>query len=171
MKLDAKLAPAYNQLGFLQLKAGQTADAESNFKTAIALDPQYAEAQSNLGVLYGQQGKNAEAERLFVEATENNPQYSQAFANLGLIQASQGRLPEAADDIGPRSAAGCEQYCRAHRVWNGAAAARTAERSAGRLSQSGGTATEIAGSAPQPRQRIGRRPRLATSDCPAQASD
>jgi Flp pilus assembly protein TadD len=99
MKLDAKLAPAYNQLGFLQLKAGQAADAESNFKTAIALDPQYAEAQSNLGVLYGQQGKNAEAERLFVQASENNPQYSQAFANLGLIQASQGRLPEAATTL------------------------------------------------------------------------
>ena len=56
MRLDAKFAPVYNQLGFLQLKAGQTANAESNFKTAIALDPQYAEAQSNLGVLYGQQG-------------------------------------------------------------------------------------------------------------------
>jgi Flp pilus assembly protein TadD len=99
MKLDAKLAPVYNQLGFLQLKAGQTADAENNFKTAIALDPQYAEAQSNLGVLYGQQGREPEAERLFVEATENNTQYRQGFANLGLIQASQGRLPEAATTL------------------------------------------------------------------------
>jgi Flp pilus assembly protein TadD len=99
MRIDAKFAPVYNQLGFLQFKAGQVAEAESNFKTAIALDPQYAEAQSNLGVLYGQQGNPAEAERLFVEATENNPQYSQAFANLGLIQASQGRLPEAATTL------------------------------------------------------------------------
>ena len=45
MNLDASLAPVHNQLGFLDLQAGQTANAEDQFKTAISLDPQYAEAQ------------------------------------------------------------------------------------------------------------------------------
>ena len=36
-------------LGFLDLQADQAAEAEKQFKTAIALDPQYAEAQNNLG--------------------------------------------------------------------------------------------------------------------------
>jgi tetratricopeptide (TPR) repeat protein len=95
MKLDASLAPVHNQLGFLDLQANQTADAENQFKTAISLDPQYAEAQNNLGVLYGRLGKDSEAEQLFRRATENNPQYGQAFANLGLILASQSRYAEA----------------------------------------------------------------------------
>ena len=100
MKLDATLAPVHNQLGFLDLQAGQAAIAEDQFKTAISLDPQYAEAQNNLGVLYGQAGKNAEAEQLFRKATENNPEYGQAFANLGLILASESRYSEAVQSLG-----------------------------------------------------------------------
>jgi len=95
VKLDSKLAPVHNQLGFLDLQASHTGDAEAQFKTAISLDPQYAEAQNNLGVLYGQVGKDGEAEQLFRKATENNPQYGQAFANLGLILASESRYAEA----------------------------------------------------------------------------
>ena len=49
MSLDASLAPVHNQLGFLDLQAGQTANAEDQFKTAISLDPQYAEALNNRG--------------------------------------------------------------------------------------------------------------------------
>ncbi|WP_158750008.1 tetratricopeptide repeat protein [Acidobacterium sp. S8] len=93
--LDATLAPVHNQLGFLDLQAGHTQDAERQFKTAISLDPQYAEAQNNLGVLFGQLGKEADAEKMFRLATENNPQYGQAFANLGLIQAGDGRYADA----------------------------------------------------------------------------
>ena len=105
MKLDAKLAPVHNQLGFLELQAGQSANAEDQFKSAIALDPQYAEAQNNLGVLYGRAGKNSEAEQLFRKATENNPQYGQAFANLGLILASESRYRRSRKGAGQRGAA------------------------------------------------------------------
>lgn len=93
--LDPKFAPTHNQIGFLKLRAGQTAEAETEFKLAISLNPQYAEAQNNLGVVYGREGKTKDAENLFREATENDPQYAQAFANLGLILAGEMRLPEA----------------------------------------------------------------------------
>ena len=93
--LDPAFAPAKNQLGFLNLRAGRTAEAEAEFKAAISINPQYAEAQNNLGVLYGQQGRAKEAEALFRLATENDPQYAQAFANLGLILAGESRLTEA----------------------------------------------------------------------------
>lgn len=93
--LDPKLAPAYNQLGFLDLQAGHAKEAENQLKTAISLDPQYAQAQNNLGVLYGQLGQTEDAEKMLRLATENDPQYSQAFANLGLILASQQRYNEA----------------------------------------------------------------------------
>jgi superkiller protein 3 len=94
-QLDSKLAPVHNQIGFLDLQAGHTQEAETQFNAAISLDPQYAEAQNNLGVLYGQLGKDDEAIKMFRLATENNPKYSQAFANLGLILAGQGRFNEA----------------------------------------------------------------------------
>ncbi len=93
--LDQKFAPAHNQLGFLCLQSGQSAEAEKELKLAVSLDPQYAEAQSNLGVLYAQQGNNSEAERLFRQATENNPQYAQAFVNLGLTLAAESRFEDA----------------------------------------------------------------------------
>jgi tetratricopeptide (TPR) repeat protein len=95
IELDASIARAHNQLGFLNMQAGDDSGAEQELKAAVALDPGYAEAQNNLGVLYGQLGKSKEAEELFREATENNPQYSQAFINLGLILAGESRFPEA----------------------------------------------------------------------------
>jgi tetratricopeptide (TPR) repeat protein len=48
IELDAKFAPAHNQIGFLNLQAGKTAEAENEFRTAISLDPQNVEAQNNL---------------------------------------------------------------------------------------------------------------------------
>jgi tetratricopeptide (TPR) repeat protein len=99
VRLDASLARAHNQLGFLDLQAGKSSDAEKELKQATVLDPGYAEAQSNLGLFYGQQGRNKDAERLFRQATENDPQYVQAFINLALIQASESRFPEAEQSL------------------------------------------------------------------------
>jgi len=95
VELDARLAPAHNQLGLIDLEDGKVADAEKRFNNALSLDPGYAEAQSNLGVLYGRAGKNKQAEEMFRRAIENDPGYAQAYLNLGLILASEDRFAEA----------------------------------------------------------------------------
>ena len=159
MKLDASLAPVHNQLGFLDLQAGQTANAEDQFKTAISLDPQYAEAQNNLGVLYGRVGKNSEAEQLFRKATENNPQYGQAFANLGLILASESRYSEAVQALG--SAVQLEpKPWRAERIRDGSGAPEPGQRGFALFSQGDGTGSEVTGSTFEPGNRFGGPVRL-----------
>ena len=99
IQIDAKFAPAHNQIGFLDLQSGLNAEAEREFKTALVLNPQFAEAQNNLGVLYGQAGQNSEAEKLLRSATAINPQYGQAFVNLGLILAGESRFSEAREAL------------------------------------------------------------------------
>src|SRR5207248_2653825 len=44
IELDAKFAPARNQLGSVLMTQGRLADAEKQFRAAIENDPQYAEA-------------------------------------------------------------------------------------------------------------------------------
>ena len=127
VQLDAKLALPHNQLGF-SISRQITANAEKQFKAAIALDPQYAEAQNNLGVLYGQLGKSGEAEQLFRQATENNPQYGQAFANLGMILASESRYSEAAPGAWQRGATRAKESRRAQRIRDGAGALEPGQR-------------------------------------------
>src|SRR5260370_27134884 len=65
LSIDPSFAPLHNQIGFLSLQAGRTAEAETQFTTATPPAPQYSEGQNHLGVGYGQQGKPAEEGRLF----------------------------------------------------------------------------------------------------------
>jgi tetratricopeptide (TPR) repeat protein len=92
---DPSFAQAHNQLGYVVLEEGKTAQAEKEFKTALSLNPHYAEAQNNLGVLYGQRGNDGEAERWFRQAIQSNPAYVQALVNLSATLASESRFAEA----------------------------------------------------------------------------
>jgi len=99
VSLDAKMAPAHNQLAVLDLGEEHFADAQRHLETALTLDPQLAEAQGNLGVIYDRQGKIKEAEALFRQAVENDPKYRQGYLNLGLSLAQQNRLADARDTL------------------------------------------------------------------------
>jgi tetratricopeptide (TPR) repeat protein len=92
---DPSFAQAHNQLGYVVLEEGKTAQAEKEFKTAVSLNPHYAQAQNNLGVLYGQRGNDGEAERWFRQAIQSNPAYVQALVNLSATLASESRFREA----------------------------------------------------------------------------
>lgn len=93
--LDPGSASVHNQIGYIILQAGRSAEAEKEFKIALSLNPHYAEAQNNLGTLYGQQGNDAAAEELFRQAVSNDPGYAQAFVNLGVTLASESRFADA----------------------------------------------------------------------------
>ncbi|MGB2663747.1 MAG: tetratricopeptide repeat protein [Candidatus Acidiferrum sp.] len=95
IELDPKFAPAHNQLGLLDLQAGQTVGAEKEFGAAISLNPHDVEARNNLGILYGQQGRDAEAAQLFQAAIENDPRYAPSYVNLAVAFASLSRFSEA----------------------------------------------------------------------------
>jgi Tfp pilus assembly protein PilF len=97
--LDPSLADVHNQLGYLDLLAGDTAAAQQQFQAALRSNPGLADALGNLGVLYGQQGKLAQAEHLLRLAVESDPGYEKGYMNLGLILAAEGRLDEARNQI------------------------------------------------------------------------
>jgi tetratricopeptide (TPR) repeat protein len=93
--LNPSIADVHNQLGFLDLSAGDEAAAEQQFQAALRVEPGMPDALGNLGVLYGQQGKLSAAERLLRLAVESDPSYEKGQMNLGLILAAEGRFEEA----------------------------------------------------------------------------
>lgn len=93
--LNPSIADVHNQLGFLDLTAGDAAAAEQQFQDALRADPGKTDALGNLGVLYGQQGKLPAAEHLLRLAVEGDPTYEKGYMNLGLILAAEGRFDEA----------------------------------------------------------------------------
>ncbi len=93
ISIDSRLARAHNQLGFLDLQAGQDGEAEKELKTAISLDP---------GICRGSKAtwacSTASRERIRRRSSfsarppKTIRSYAQAFVNLGLILASESRL-------------------------------------------------------------------------------
>lgn len=73
---------SYN-LGLEAQQKGDTADAISYYKGAIAGDPELSDAYLNLGSIYFAQKKYADAQANFKKASELNPTDALGFSNLG----------------------------------------------------------------------------------------
>ena len=95
VRLRPDFAPALNQLGYVQARAGQAAQADPSLRAAIAAAPQYAEAENNLGSLLSETGRNTEAEACFRSAVAANPRAIDAWINLAATLAGRGRYDEA----------------------------------------------------------------------------
>jgi Flp pilus assembly protein TadD len=48
LRINAKDADGWSNLGVLHAQSGQTAAARSDFERALAIDPQHAQARANL---------------------------------------------------------------------------------------------------------------------------
>ncbi|MDO8680943.1 MAG: tetratricopeptide repeat protein [Acidobacteriota bacterium] len=84
MAIDATVPPWVSlSLGSAYFRAGRMADAEREYKAAIAADPKFGEAHSNLAVVYLETGRIAEADASLRAATKAgfkmNPQLEQAI--------------------------------------------------------------------------------------------
>ncbi len=90
-------APLYNK-GVLQQQAGQTADAEASYRSALAKDPNNPQIQTALGVLLANQGDTAEAVTLLASGAPKLPQTASAapfYSRLGDLYAKQKDYPDA----------------------------------------------------------------------------
>jgi type IV pilus assembly protein PilF len=79
-------APAYNVLGLLYQRLGDTVESENNFKKSISLDSSDSSTLNNYGLLLCSNGRLDEAETSFINAA-NNPFYDSpeiALTNAGL---------------------------------------------------------------------------------------
>jgi tetratricopeptide (TPR) repeat protein len=96
MEYSLDFAFAGYNLGNLNARLGDRAEAERFYRTAISIDELFFPAKSNLAVLLNSMGRNDEAETLLREILEAYPENYDTAYSLGLLVAEMGRLEEAA---------------------------------------------------------------------------
>lgn len=93
--LRPTFAPAWNALGYMELRAGRDREAQAAFTRAVQLVPDFAEAQSNLGSMYEKAGQLEPAEQHFRAAVQSNPGYVDGWINLAAALAEQSNFAAA----------------------------------------------------------------------------
>jgi tetratricopeptide (TPR) repeat protein len=86
-------------LGVYYYQLGLIADAESEFRAAVALAPENAIPHVNLGNVLEAQGRREQAMEEFRLAIALNPNYAAPRFNLGNLLAAQGRYEEALAEL------------------------------------------------------------------------
>ena len=96
------------------MKAGNSGEAELEFKTLAAGYPQLAGAQINLALLQRKANRLDEAEATLKAAVEKNPNSAAAWNELGLTQRMRGEFPDAAASY-EKALAADANFAAAHR--------------------------------------------------------
>ncbi len=78
-------------------RAGRLAEAEANYRQALAITPDYAEVMFNFALVLRQQGKFGEAANAYRNTIELKPDYAEAHYNLGNLLLQQGQCDAAED--------------------------------------------------------------------------
>jgi cellulose synthase operon protein C len=91
---DARLVAQHDR-AVAQANAGQSADAELEFRQLMEAGPEFAGAAYNLGVLLAGQGKLTEAEAALREAVRRTPGSAMALTELGFVQRLLGKFDAA----------------------------------------------------------------------------
>lgn len=82
IQIDPMFKKAYNNLGNIHAKSGNTPLAVSCFMAAILIDPEYANPYNNLGNVRLLEGRFGDAEYLYKKALSLFPAYPAALENL-----------------------------------------------------------------------------------------
>jgi tetratricopeptide (TPR) repeat protein len=93
-RFNADRPEGHLSLGNLYARQGQTAEAETEYKSAIQLWPQFIPAYVNLADLYRATQHDDEAERWLFEARKQAPNDADAIHSLALLRARQHRMEE-----------------------------------------------------------------------------
>jgi len=104
LELDRNNAAVYSNIGGVHLALFQRdrreqdlAQAERNFKEALAIDAKLFSACNGLGIIYRKTGHNAEAIACWRKALAIKPDYDLALINLGITLLEENRAGEALD--------------------------------------------------------------------------
>jgi len=93
------VADAYCNLGILQSKHGETAQAFDSFTKSLAQNPRHFEAHYNLGNLYSNVEDHRLAQVHYQIAAEIDPLFANVFFNLALVQAINNDLSGAVTSL------------------------------------------------------------------------
>jgi predicted O-linked N-acetylglucosamine transferase (SPINDLY family) len=94
--VDPTLAAAHNNLGAIARKLGDSEQAISHFKRAIAEDPEYAQAHFNLGLALKKASRYEESEQCFLKAIQIKPDFAEAYIDYGMLLQHFGK-PDVAE--------------------------------------------------------------------------
>ncbi len=89
-------ATAFNSLGVVYMKSGETQLARSSFEQATKLNDHYSDAYLNLGKLVYGEKKYLEAEAVLVKIPSSAPQYAIALTIMSDAELMTGKLDLAA---------------------------------------------------------------------------
>jgi serine/threonine-protein kinase len=92
---DSTLAEVWSWRGVLHARSWRWAEAEEDFRHAIALNPSYAPAHQGLGELLIVMGRLPEATRSLERAAQIEPASPVVVGSLAMALALSGRTPEA----------------------------------------------------------------------------
>ena len=98
IRLNPRMAMAYNNLGAALLARGRSGEARENFRKAISIDPDLAEVYNNMGVSFAQSGQITEAKRCFSKALALKADIAGAKENLARAL-KQEMAPEVAAEM------------------------------------------------------------------------
>jgi len=85
----------YYNLGTLNLRRNNFAEARRYLDQTLKLRPDYPEAWNNLGMMAAQQGRPEEAIQDFQQSLQLRPSYTTALLNLGNVYRRQGNFDKA----------------------------------------------------------------------------
>ena len=85
-------AQAYNNLGCIQVKLNNHAQAKLCFQKAIAFNPEYSDAHNNLGNILLHEYKINQAEQHFKQAIVLNNKFADAYNNLARLYHKNNNL-------------------------------------------------------------------------------
>jgi predicted CXXCH cytochrome family protein len=98
-RVDADRPEARTNLGTVYGQMGRVADAEAEFRTAIALEPGYTPAYVNLADLYRVAQRDPDGERVLRAGIAAAPNDAALHFALALLLVRQHRLPEAIEAL------------------------------------------------------------------------
>jgi tetratricopeptide (TPR) repeat protein len=95
LEIDPTNGLAWQNIGTLDLQAGNLEAARKSLDTALGIDPGLGGARTSLGVVYAQQGKREDAVLQWMLATKSDPPELDALYNLTVTLVELGRRDEA----------------------------------------------------------------------------
>ena len=95
LRLDPGNAAAYNDIGLVHLRLGETVRAREAFDAALVRAPRLAPAHFNLARLMLSEQRLEKAERHFRQAVDANPGFTDATAGLAELLSHGARVEEA----------------------------------------------------------------------------
>lgn len=81
--IDGNFAPAYNELGYINLASGNYSESEEAFQNCIRLIPDQPNPYDSMGDLYSRMGRFDEAIEYYRQALEKNSMFSDSQLKIG----------------------------------------------------------------------------------------